>query len=262
MTFKTFQLILGNRFLDENDFERIASFSQRYQYRNDIHSVAIKVIDKRFLWIYSQYEDCDLYGEKIINIENNAEYKNTRKRNEIELRKQLFAMYDNDRKYLYLQDISKKAFLQTYLGEALGDEVIIKNLYTSIENFQEAIANVNSLRFVQYDQIVNRYGENSIFNKTMSILGLDFPNKLTSKIEFNPTPVARMFDALKKINTMKESGYLQEVVIVGTDDNGIEHTFDYKALIRQISLVVNKDKNHRYDDAEILEKLIEEIKNV
>ena len=91
MNFKTFQLIVDNRFLDEKDFVRILSFSKKYQYRSDIHSITMEVIEGRFLWMYSQFEDCILYGETMINIDNNAEYKNTRKRNEIELRKQLFA---------------------------------------------------------------------------------------------------------------------------------------------------------------------------
>lgn len=262
MNFKTFQLIVGSRFLNEDDFQRIILFSKKYQYKNDIHSIKTEILDERFLWLYSQYEDCALYGETVINIDNNAEYKNTRKRNEVELRKQLFALYDKKNKYLYLQDISKKAFLKSYLTAALCEEVYIKNLYTSIDEFQKAIASVNSIRFVQHDQIVNRYGENSIFNKTMNMLGLDFPNKLISKIELNPTPVGKLKNALNKINLMKDEGYLQEVVIVGTDDNGIEHMFDYKALIQQITIEVKKDNNHRYDDMVVLEKLLEEVKNV
>ena len=178
LKFKALHIIIEGHNSIYDDVEKIISFGKnKYEYNNEVFLIEKKIVDNRYLWMYCQYENSKLYGEIVLDTEIEKQHKNTRKKNEIELRKQLFLILDTESQLLYLSDITKKGAIKAYFTEELQADIIIKNLYSSLDEFQKSVKILKKLKFTQYRNISNTLDKESIFMQQANELGLDMPEK-------------------------------------------------------------------------------------
>ena len=262
MNFKTFQLIINGCNPVGTDIEKIVQRGNgKYEHGNEVYLIEQKNVDERYIWMYCQYENAKLYGEVVLDTKREIERKNTRKRNEIELRKQLFIIYDIEENLLYLSDMSKKSFVKEYLIDILHTEVIIKNIYASLEEFQNSIKRLKKLKFTQYYNVQNMLGDESIFLKEANALGLDLPNKITMQVEYQNSLIGNIKEGLQKIKYKKEKGYFEDIILIGEDDQGIEQNFNFSSLVKNIVINISKNENEQYDNKEVEQLFFDKIRS-
>lgn len=150
LKFKALHIIIEGHNSIYDDVEKIISFGKnKYEYNNEVFLIEKKIVDNRYLWMYCQYDNSKLYGEIVLDTEKEKQHKNTRKKYEIELRKQLFLILDTESQLLYLSDITKKGAIKAYFTEELQADIIIKNLYSSLDEFQKSVKVLKKLKFAE-----------------------------------------------------------------------------------------------------------------
>ena len=188
------------------------------------------------------------------------QHKNTRKKYEIELRKQLFLILDTESQLLYLSDITKKGAIKAYFTEELQADIIIKNLYSSLDEFQKSVKVLKKLKFTQYRNISNTLDKESIFMQQANELGLDMPEKIMMQIEYPNTFVGNLKNGIQILKKKKDQGYFSDIILIGEDDFGIEQSFDFTSIIKNIEVAVRKNEDDRYDENEVERNFFEKIR--
>lgn len=243
LKFKALHIIIEGHNSIYDDVEKIISFGKsKYEYNNEVFLIEKKIVDNRYLWMYCQYENSKLYGEIVLDTEKEKQHKNTRKKNEIELRKQLFLILDTESQLLYLSDITKKGAIKAYFTEELQADIIIKNLYSSLDEFQKSVKILKKLKFTQYRNISNTLDKESIFMQQANELGLDMPDKIMMQIEYPNTFVGNLKNGIQSLKKKKDQGYFSDIILIGEDDFGIEQSFDFTSIIKNIEVAVKKMK--------------------
>lgn len=254
-------MILENRSITQDDISKIVSSkNNKYESRNEVYLIERKCVENRYLWMYCQYDNSKLYGEVVLDTQKEKQHKNTRKKNEIELRKQLFVIIDSETHLVYISDIAKKGMVKDYLSEELKENVIIKNVYSSLDEFQDAIKCLKKLKFTQHRNIFNLLGNESIFMQQVSELGLDMPEKITMQIEYPNTLIGSLKNGLQSLKQKREEGYFEDIVLIGVDDSGIEQSFDFSSVVKKIEILPQKNENERYDKDEVERCFFEKIR--
>ena len=244
-----------------DDVKKIISFGKnKYEHNNEVFLIEKKIVDNRYLWMYCQYENSKLYGEIVLDTEKEKQHKNTRKKNEIELRKQLFLILDTESHLLYLSDIAKKGAIKTYFSEELQADIIIKNLYSSLDEFQKSVKILKKLKFTQYRNISNTLDKESIFMQQANELGLDMPEKIMMQIEYPNTFIGDLKNGIQILKKKKDQGYFNDIILIGEDDFGIEQSFDFTSVIKNIEIAVRKNEDDRYDENEVERSFFEKIR--
>ena len=242
LIFKTLHMIVENKSITRDDISKLVfGAKNKYEHRNEVYLIERKYVENRYLWMYCQYDNSKLYGEVVLDTMKEKQHKNTRKKNEVELRKQLFVIIDSETHLVYISDIAKKGMIKEYLSEELQADVIIKNVYSSLDEFQDAI-------------------NESIFMQQVSELGLDMPEKITMQIEYPNTLIGSLRNGIQNIKQKREQGYFKDIVLIGVDDSGIEQSFDFSSVVKNIEILTRKNEDERYDNEEVERCFFEKIR--
>ena len=87
------------------------------------------IIEGRYFWMACDYDDAVRFRDYVINKETGEKEPNPRSKEQIEPRQQFFACYDCNTHFLYLNDLTRRSFLQQYLSETLQKDFQINNIY-------------------------------------------------------------------------------------------------------------------------------------
>ena len=52
----------------------------------------------------------------------------------------------------------------------------------------------------------------------------------------------------------------ENVIIIGSDDAGVEHTFDFSSVLKHLIIFPSKDENEHFDPAEVRNLLLRELR--
>lgn len=261
LIFKTLHMIVENKSITRDDISKLVfGAKNKYEHRNEVYLIERKYVENRYLWMYCQYDNSKLYGEVVLDTRKEKQHKNTRKKNEVELRKQLFVIIDSETHLVYISDIAKKGMIKEYLSEELQADVIIKNVYSSLDEFQDAIKYLKKLKFTQQRNIMNVVDNESIFMQQVSELGLDMPEKITMQIEYPNTLIGSLRNGIQNIKQKREQGYFKDIVLIGVDDSGIEQSFDFSSVVKNIEILTRKNEDERYDNEEVERCFFEKIR--
>jgi len=173
---------------------------------------------------------------------------------------QLFLILDTESQLLYLSDITKKGAIKAYFTEELQADIIIKNLYSSLDEFQKSVKVLKKLKFTQYRNISNTLDKESIFMQQANELGLDMPEKIMMQIEYPNTFVGNLKNGIQILKKKKDQGYFSDIILIGEDDFGIEQSFDFTSIIKNIEVAVRKNEDDRYDENEVERNFFEKIR--
>lgn len=254
MKFKTMQLIVDNDCPTSKDLQKIVDNGKHYvkEYYSDCYKIESKMIDDRYLWIYVEYENAKPYNDTIYDGKDDEERQNPRRKTEVELRKQFFTCYDLGTKRLYTTKHDKKGFLEYYFSDTLQKDIIIKNIYSSLDEFENSIKTLESIKFTQVNNLYTISGENSMFKREADILGFGLPEKLKMQIDYGKNLTGEIKNSLRCLQKRYRSDEFEHIVIVGKDENNIEKAFDFSTRLESVEIQAMKDENGRYDNNDVL----------
>lgn len=260
MTFGTYLLRFnGCRETEISDLQLVANISQQSYQPEDqkyLYLMDSEVVDNRFLWLSSEYDDAKRFRDYVINQETGEREENPRSKNQVELRQQFFACFDAKNHFLYLSDINKRSFLQKYLSNMTQTEFSISNVYSSIDDFCQHVKTIRSLKFTQTSNLFSE--NNEIFTRITNILGLDMPEKMQVKIGLGDIPIRgnrHILDYFQKARSAFDN-----VIIIGCDDDNVAQTFDLSSVIKHIVISPAKDENEHYDPQKVKKLLLKELR--
>lgn len=242
------------------DMENILSIGPRTfrpEKQKFLYEIEMEIVENRFFWMACDYDNAVSFRDYVVNRDTGKKERNPRSKAQIEPRLQFFACYDCEKHFLYLNDLTRRSFLQQYLSYASQKDFVINNVYTSIDDFCDKI---KSIRGFQYTQVDNFFGRSSdLFSQVGNMWGQDLPQKVQLKIGYGDVPVHKGGRGIiDRINRHKSE--FENVVIIGCDDQGIEQTFDFSSVLRHLVVTPHKDDNEHFDPEEVKSLLLDELR--
>ena len=58
----------------------------------------------------------------------------------------------------------------------------------------------------------------------------------------------------------KNNGEIENIVIIGKDENSMMHVFDFSTILSKIRIDIKKNENKMYDEEEVKKLLLKEIR--
>lgn len=261
MKFKNFDLIIDNKTPSKDDILKVFEIgpSGIPLYGTHLYQIEKYYIEERFLWLYCEYDNPNLYNETVLNKDTGEKEKNPKKSNQIELRNQLFVCYDLKKNILFFNDVNRKGFIKHYLNHTLQKDIEIKNIYISIEDFEKNIRCIKNMRFVQHRNLVN-LSATSLFTEQQTRLGLDAPKKISTQIDCDNMPVQQAKKFFNSLSGAQQKGEFEDIVVVGLDDQDIEQIFNFKTLVQSITVDIDKDENKMLNPDEVKRIFLNELR--
>lgn len=262
MRFKNFIIKANDRDLSIQDMMLIANSAiVNITHGKEIYLIEKKLIDERFLWLYCQFDNEKLYGDTVLDKSDETVFKNTRDKNHIELRNQLFVLYDSKTGMLYMNNFNKKTFLKEYLKDILTDkEIVIRNIVASLEDFESRVKEIKRIKLVRKKDLFSLMEPDGIFSQRGNVYGLDIPERYTLHLDYENKPIGAIKKALQELKRKKHLGYFEEVLLIGINEAGIEENFNFSTLMKNIEIHPYKNDNDRYDPFEVENLIIREVK--
>ncbi|PDX76123.1 hypothetical protein [Faecalibacterium prausnitzii] len=258
MRFHSYEMWINStdKFSKQDMRDAVSKANTKFQDGDMLYLIQLEILEERFLWLACDYENMKKYSPSVLNHDSFEVESNPRGKEQVELRQQVFALYDTKKQILYISDVSRRPFIANYLQHTLQKEITVKAIYSSVDDFCEVVKIIKGLRFKQVDNMITR--QNDIFKETISKTGLDV-KEVQIKIGFGDTPVKDARSLLEWIH--RERDAFERVIVVGVDDNDIEQTFDYSSILKHVELHLNKDENEHYDASEVKSELLKELRN-
>lgn len=260
MKFGTFLLrVDGVREASLEDFKQVyekgvSTFcpdGQKYLY-----VVETEMIEDRFFWLACDYDDAASFRDYVVNQSTGEKEPNPRNKSQVEPRKQFFACYDTEKHFLYINDLNRRNTLTSYMSDSIRKKFVINNVYASVDEFCERIKSIRGFKYTQVDNLFSRGGD--IFQQVSNIWGLDAPEKIQLKISYGDVPVHQGRALLDWFHRDKDQ--FEDIIVIGCDDAGVEHTFDFSSIIKRIEIYPTKDENEHYEPADVRTLLLAELR--
>ena len=249
----------GTREASLEDFQQVLSVGNRTytpERQKYLYSIDMEIINNRYFWMSCDYDDAVRFRDYVINRETGEKEPNPRSKDQIEPRQQFFACYDCETHLLYLNDLNRRNFLQQYLSEMTQKNFKINNIYTSVDEFCSRIKTIRGFQYTQVDNLFSRGSD--LFTQVGNIWGQDLPSKILLKVSYGDVPVHG--GGRQIVDTIcRHKNEFENVVIVGCDDEGVEHTFDFSSMLKHITISPPKDENEHFDSKEVQTMLLREL---
>lgn len=158
-----------------------------------------------------------------------------------------------------MSNMDKRPFLKKYISDSLNKTAEIKNIIHSLEDFENAVKIIKSATFIQMRNIMNT-APNSIFARTANIFGLDAPERLYLKADCGGSPIENVKQMLRSFKNKRHNGEFDNIIIVGEDDAGVEHSFDFSSIIQSVGISPSKNENGHYNSDDVQNLLLIEIR--
>jgi|SRR3989339_1229258 len=244
LTFSAFQLIIDKKVPNIGEF--LEYKEEQYDTNDNIYRITTQKIDNTYYWIYMEYGGELPYGEKVYDKEKSEILNNPRTKNQAELNKQLFCLYDFYLNIFYISDGRKKGFLEEYLKHKLSKDTVIKRFFKSPQEFVDYVKTIESISFTSKHNLFSI--NNDIFGDPKDIFGLGQPENFKMDIAYNGRKVTENFKT-KFFNLLskKDNSEIQSLVCIGKDDNKMEAIFDISSFTQTVPLSLKKDELGKYE---------------
>ena len=98
-----------------------------------------------------------------------------------------------------------------------------------------------------------------LFTQVGNIWGQDLPSKIQLRIAYGDIPVHGGGRQIIDIFSRHKDEF-ENVIIIGSDDAGVEHTFDFSSVLKHLIIFPIKDENEHFDPAEVRNLLLRELR--
>lgn len=257
--FQCFDLFVDCKIPEKDTFAGVASSTITIESDNCINEVQI-FVEENFLWFIGNKGSGKPYSAEVFDIKTKEKTRNPRSEDQVELRKQWFAMYLHSLKTLYIAGESKK-ILQTIFGDLLKKPVIIKNVYKSKEQFLDELEKIKSIRFIAKHDLLTNITD--LFQDTSNDLGLGSPKQIKMSVDYSYADKTTQFvNVMKGLFHKYESGGLTNLIVVGSrteGDNTIESIFNIKNIGESIQVICDKDEQGMFNVDQVKAALLEKF---
>ncbi len=257
LTFSAFQLLINKKIPTLEIFRSLID-EERYRNLGNYYRLEIEIVEDRFFWLYARYGKPFPYSNEVVDIDTEETKENPKSENDIELNQQLFCLFDNIKKTLFISNSNKKSFLEAFLKDKLQQETVIKRHFLSPEQFIEKIRTIDTISFTSENNLFKP--ENGIFNASKNMFGLGEP--IDFKIDLNYNGQSKTEKFMKTFLSLNEKRINQEIktlICIGKDDSDMETMFDINSFTQVISIKVKRNKG-MYEQTLVKDNLLLEIK--
>lgn len=224
--------------------------------QKNLYVIETEIIEERFFWFSAEYDDAVRFRDYVIDSGTGERQPNPRNEKQVEPRQQFFACFDSNRKHLYISPITMKSVFKRFLVDTSKKEYQIRNIYASLDEFCSRIKIIKGFKFMQVDNLFSR--NNDIFKAVTDYSGLDFPDKLQLYVSYGDIPAHKGRALIDRLHRDKDD--FENVIIIGTDDSGMEETFDFSSVISRIDIHAQKDDKEHFDPQEVKNLLLAQLR--
>lgn len=225
---------------------------------NYVYNVRIELLDK-YVWLYFEYDNRRLYGENVLDTDKGVMHKNRRPKKNVELKQQLFVVIDIEQERIYSSDSQKKTLIKNYLLDVTNVKIDIKRVYSSLDDFEMNVKMLKKVKLTMLNNMTNNLDPQSIFVRETNKFGLDLPKRLCLQAEYDGVMVNKVRKVVENLRRKKDQGYYNDVVLIGTDEEGFESIFDFNHLTKNIQIDVHKNEDDRFDELEVKKEIIRKL---
>lgn len=191
LEFSDFYFLISGNSPTVKDLKLVFDEAENTYSSEDTHYVISKEnINDEYFWLYARYGNPLPHPDTVYNTKQEQEEENPRSTDQIELAKQLFALYCINSNTLYLSSIRKKSWVEEYLKEKLRQDVVIKNFFKNVDEFIQQIKSVEKVKFVAKRNLFTLQGSiMKIFPSPNDLFGLGMPENFTLEANFRHASV-------------------------------------------------------------------------
>ena len=263
LEFSDFHFVIGGNIPSVEDFKSVFDEAEDQYFSKDTHYMISKEnINDEYFWLYARYGNPLPHPKTVYNTRQRREENNPRSNDQIELTKQLFALYCINSKVLYLSSRKKKSWVEEYLKAKLKQDVVIKSFFKNIDEFIRQVKRVEKVKFVaKHDLFNDQSSIFEIFPTPNDLYGLGMPEDFTLEANFNRVKLTDTFiNNLKKMVGWKNNREADSLLCIGRDDKNFETIFNTDSFIQKISVEATKDNQGLYDPTIVKQTLISKIR--
>ena len=263
LEFSDFYFLIGGNIPSVKDLKLVFDEAEDTYSSEDTHYVISKEnINDEYFWLYARYGKPLPHPDTVYNATKEQEEDNPRKTDQVELAKQLFALYCVNSRTLYLSNRIKKSWVEEYLKAKLNQDVVIKNFFKNVDEFIRQIKSVEKVKFVAKRNLFTVQGSiMKIFPSPNDLFGLGMPEDFTLEANFNRAELTNAFIGhLKKMVDWKNNCEADSLICMGRDDENFETVFNADNFIRKLSVEAAKDDQGLYNPTMVKQALISKIR--
>lgn len=261
VVFSSSELIISGKKPGSDLLNTIFSEKNRTEeYDGYYHKIQCDVIEDRFYWLYSNFGKALPRRDIVLDIPTGEELENPRTRQQVEPASQLFAIYDSASSIFYISNVNKRAFIQEFLKNSGGGDVIIKNIYKDIESFIGVIKTVEAIKFTGSRDMFNKDGD--LFSSLRDIFGYGEPEEFLIEAKYRVPIKEKLKDGIRRLAQYQNSGDVKTMVCIGKDDKGIENIFNADNFISKISIALSKDDQQLFPSDLVRDQVILKLKEI
>ncbi|MCZ6103884.1 hypothetical protein [Campylobacter ureolyticus] len=257
--FSECELVIDNSQIPKLDIFENLKETYICEYEDIIYKVDCEIIND-MLWIYVKYGSKTPYTNIVLDIKSQKDIPNPRMQDELELKNQLFCIYQPKNAVLYISNYNKNTFLATFLKDHFNKNFSIKKYFIDPESFAKEIKSLESIKFTSAKNLFN----SDIFDEVADVCGYGMPVSfiLEAKYKGASSNLNLIKNTLKTLINRKENGEIDKLICVGKDDKNIEKIFNLNTFIKKISIKSKKDKNGMFIPDIIKNSILEKLNEI
>lgn len=259
LTFTANLLLINDSYIQKKDFNEMIETST-FQYideKNDkVDALELEYKKDRFLFITINSGQAKPRCPYVINSKTGAISDNKRGEYEVEP-KQIFVIIDMKTSFMWISNSRKIKFTTSFIGEMMGKEVCIKDIY----NEKEFIEALESLDQIKFSAAPNLFSDDLNITRVLAedVYGYD-ADIATLVLDYKRNKSVSSFLKEKILKLLKSKNYA-DVVISGRDKDNIGLLFNANVFSKKIIFESVVDENEMFDLDHLFKKFEEEINN-
>lgn len=265
LVFTNYQIMVYERFnyrlIELADFENIPiTYNTKFTSEDVVYDIDIEKIYNNFIWIYAKYGNPKPCPRDLYDNVKQKYLQNNRKKNQVEMKNQLFALYSKEKQILYCSSSKKRSLLKNLLKNILQKEIDISNIYIDIGEFEQKIKQLDVIKFSSTD---NLFTQNVPLNKAFkNYLGID--TDINFKIEIScQTDSKNLIDKiLFRIRQATNQMEINDLILVGKSNEEFEEIFNQGTFTKKFEIYLNENDEGLLKPEDVQTQLINRINNV
>lgn len=262
--FSNFRIVVqedyDTRLLSLDDLESFISLGNfKKEYKDIVYDISVEIHEENYLWLTAKYGNPNPCPSQVLDKENFEYRTNTRTSNLVEMRHQLFMLFDISNNILYLSNQQKKSFIESLLREYLNLGISITSIFVDLDDFDSKIKELKTIKFASTDNLFN---SNSTLNSAFKDLlgyGANIDFEITINCKNKPLEKGSILNNLKSRLQNQE---VRNLYIVGENDEKFEQVFNAGTFNKKISIKVDENTENLIDEGDVLDTLLRKIRNV
>lgn len=258
LEFSTLQILVNNNIPTKKLFEEIEPSFHFQEEKDDFLYLGASSLTEEYLWLDFSFGKSYPRPQEIIDEKTFEKSPNPRSNSQIEPTKQLFVLIHFITGRLFISNIKKKGFVESFLRKKIKQDISIKTIFKSVDDFYKQISIVDKIYFTSVKR--------DLFTKTGYIqqnlqdnYGIEEPEEFSVEAKFNRKLGAGMRNTIDKLRREKQNSYIKSIIIQGLDDQGFSKVFNEGEFTQKIEISPRKNTEGLYVAVDVKDQLWKRI---